>query len=78
MARMRRIQIVMTPELDDWLVREAAKRGLSKSAVVRESLQRDFRPLPPLQEDPIWGIVGIDDGDPIEDLDEVIYGLGDE
>lgn len=36
MARMRRINIVIDPELDDRLEREAAARGMSKSAVVRE------------------------------------------
>jgi hypothetical protein len=36
MARMRRIQVVIDPELDDRLEREAAARGISKSALVRE------------------------------------------
>ncbi len=36
MAKMRRIQIVMESELDDWLEREARARGLSKSALVRD------------------------------------------
>jgi predicted DNA-binding protein len=40
MARMRRIQIVMDPELDDRLEREANARGLSKSALVRECVER--------------------------------------
>jgi predicted DNA-binding protein len=40
MARMRRIQIVMDPELDDRLEQEAATRGMSKSALVRECVER--------------------------------------
>lgn len=36
MARMRRIQLVIDPELDDRLAQEAAARGMSKSALVRE------------------------------------------
>jgi hypothetical protein len=40
MARMRRINIVIDPELDDRLEREAAARGLSKSALVRECVER--------------------------------------
>jgi predicted transcriptional regulator len=40
MARMRRIQIVIDPELDDRLEREADARGLSKSALVRDCLER--------------------------------------
>lgn len=40
MARMRRIQIVMDPELDDRLEQEAAARDMSKSALVRECVER--------------------------------------
>jgi hypothetical protein len=37
---MRRIQVVIDPELDDRLEREAAARGMSKSALVRECVER--------------------------------------
>jgi len=37
---MRRINIVIDPELDDHLEREAAARGTSKSALVRECVDR--------------------------------------
>jgi hypothetical protein len=40
---MRRIQVVIDPELDDRLEREAALRGLSKSALVRGALERELR-----------------------------------
>ena len=40
MARMRRINVVIDPELDDRLEREAAVRGMSKSALVRECVER--------------------------------------
>jgi Ribbon-helix-helix protein, copG family len=36
---MRRIQVLLEPELDDRLEREAAGRGLSKSALVRECIE---------------------------------------
>ncbi len=47
MARMRRINIVIDPELDDRLEHEAAARGTSKSALVRECVERGLpeRPL---------------------------------
>ena len=40
MARMRRINIVIDPELDDRLEQEALARGMSKSALVRECVER--------------------------------------
>jgi hypothetical protein len=39
-ARMRRINIVIDPALDDRLEREAAARGVSKSALVRECVEQ--------------------------------------
>jgi len=42
MARMRRIQIVIDPELDDELEEEAAARGMSKSALVRAAVEREL------------------------------------
>ena len=40
MARMRRIQIVIDSPLDERLRTEAALRGISKSALVRECVER--------------------------------------
>lgn len=40
MARMRRIQVVIDAELDERLEREAVARGTSKSALVRECVDR--------------------------------------
>jgi hypothetical protein len=42
MARMRRIQVVIDPALDDRLAREAAVRRMSKSALVRECVEREL------------------------------------
>jgi hypothetical protein len=44
MARMRRIQVVIDPELDDRLEQEAATRRMSKSALVRECVERGLPP----------------------------------
>ena len=44
MARMRRINVVIDPELDDRLEREAALRGMSKSALVRDCVERGLPP----------------------------------
>lgn len=48
MARMRRINVVIHPELDDRLEREAGERGMSKSALVREYVAHG---LPSRQDD---------------------------
>ncbi len=81
MARMRRIQIVMDPELDDRLEREAAARRMSKSALVRECVERG---LPTESFDN--GLLALlelskltADVEPVDDIDEFLYGsLGSE
>ena len=71
MARMRRIQVVIDPELDDRLEREAAVRGVSKSALVRGAVQRELaEPF----DNGLWKLIGMFDVDPIEDIDEYLYG----
>ena len=72
MARMRRIQVVIDPELDDWLAREAAVRGTSKSAVIRECVRGEAdKPF----DNGLWKLVGMfPDAEPIENIDEVLYG----
>jgi len=54
MTRMRRIQIVMDPELDDRLEQEAAARSMSKSALVRECVERGL-PAEPF-DNGLWKI----------------------
>jgi len=78
---MRRINIVIDAALDDLLEREAAARGMSKSAVVRDCVQRG---LP--TEAPENGLAWIGelsslfaDVEPVDDIDEYLYGpLGEE
>ena len=43
---MRRIQVVIDPDLDDRLGREAAARGMSKSALIRVSVERELAAEP--------------------------------
>lgn len=70
MARMRRIQVVIDPELDDRLGREAAERGMSKSALVRDAVERELsEPFDNgLSRLPVFDVEGVDD------IDEIIYG----
>jgi ribbon-helix-helix CopG family protein len=72
MARMRRIQVVIDPDLDDRLEREAAARGLSKSALVRLAVDRELsEPF----DNGLWRLVGMfPDVEPVENIDEFLYG----
>ncbi len=76
MARMRRINIVIDPELDDRLEHEAAVRGTSKSALVRECVARGLpdRPL----DNGLLALLELSrenaDVEPVEDIDEYLYG----
>jgi hypothetical protein len=75
MARMRRIQVVIDAELDDRLAREAAARGTSKSALVREGVQRVLEPVPFDNGLEAIGALSVlfEDVEP-EDIDTVLYG----
>lgn len=76
MARMRRINIAIDPDLDDRLEREAAARNTSKSALVRECVERGLS-----QEVDGNGLLWIAeiaplfaDVEPVDDIDEYLYG----
>jgi Ribbon-helix-helix protein, copG family len=75
MARMRRIQVVIDPELDDRLEREAAARGTSKSALVREGVERLLETEPVDNGLEAIGALSVlfEDVEP-EDIDTVLYG----
>jgi hypothetical protein len=73
---MRRINIVIDPELDDRLEREAAARNTSKSALVRECVERG---LPAATFDNGLRWIGelsalFADVEPVDDIDEYLYG----
>ena len=72
MTRMRRIQVVIDPELDDRLEREAAARGTSKSALIRVAVERELsEPF----DNGLWRLVGMfPDVEPIENIEEFLYG----
>ena len=75
---MRRFQILLDEELDERLEFQAAKERVSKAELLRRYARERLQPLPPLEEDSLWEMVGIDDdpdddGEPV-DIDEVVYG----
>jgi metal-responsive CopG/Arc/MetJ family transcriptional regulator len=70
---MRRVQVLLDDELDDDLERAARRQNRSKSELVREAVREKIRPLPPLEDDPITKMIGVDSYEPA-DIDEVVYG----
>lgn len=72
---VKRLQIMIEEDLDAVLERQARVEGVSKAALIRRYVGERLRPLPPLEEDPLWEIIGIaGDADPVDDIDAVIYG----
>jgi len=53
----------------------AAKTGRSKGALVREALRRQVKPLPPLEQDPLWELAGAASFEPVppDKIDDVVY-----
>ena len=79
MARMKRLQISLEPELDRQLGIHARREGISKAEVVRRSLRELFEPAPDLIDDPFFELVGLAGSDakglePGESIDEIVYG----
>ena len=72
MARMRRIQLVIDPGLDDRLGREARTRGVSKSALIRVAVERELSE-PPF-DNGLSRLPVFDDVEPVENIDEFLYG----
>jgi len=69
---MKRLQILIEEELDAALENRARTEGRSKAALIRKYVRERVKPLPPLAADPLWGIVGVDNFDPVP-VDEVVY-----
>jgi Ribbon-helix-helix protein, copG family len=71
---MKRLQIMIEEDLDEALERQARKEGTSKAALIRRYVAERLKPLPPIEEDPLWQLVGSSDADPVSDIDEYLYG----
>jgi len=74
--QMRRIQLYIEPDIDDALSAAAARRGVSRSAVVREAVRHSLRgDCDVLAADPLDALVGSVDVAPDDNLDAVIYDI---
>ena len=75
---MRRFQILLDEELDYALERQAELESVSKAELLRRYARERLEPPPPVREDPLWELVGVDDADDDPggrvDIDEVVYG----
>jgi len=74
---MKRLQILIDEDLAEALGREARATGASMGALMRryarEALRPSLPPLPPLEQDPLWRIVGMSGAEPA-DIDDTVYG----
>jgi hypothetical protein len=71
---MRRIQLYIQASLDDTLEAEAAKRGVSKASLIRDAVAKEYVPGRPNTGDPWMDMLGWIEGEPVDDIDEVVYG----
>jgi hypothetical protein len=71
---VKRIQIHIEDELDEAAEAEAARRGISKAALIRESLAQRLSVKDAGSRDPWDAMVGWLDDEPVDDIDEVVYG----
>jgi hypothetical protein len=74
---MKRLQIMIDEELDEALEQQAFEERVSKAELIRRYVREKIRPLPPIEEDPLWELVGMVEGEPDDSqrIDEVVYGL---
>jgi hypothetical protein len=73
---VKRLQILIEEDLDAALARQASEEGVSKAALIRRYVWERLRPLPPLDDDPLAGLVGLVGGnrDDSVTVDDVVYG----
>jgi hypothetical protein len=75
---VKRLQIMIEEDLDDALALQALEEGVSKAALIRRYVRERLRPqpLPPIEEDPLWEMVGMEQGAPGDSLsvDDIVYG----
>jgi Ribbon-helix-helix protein, copG family len=71
---MKRLQIMIDEDLDEALERQARDERTSKAALIRRYVRERLKPLPTVNEDPLWQLVGDLDVEPVDDIDEYLYG----
>jgi len=69
---MKRLQIMIDEDLDDALGRQAAVEKTSKAALIRQFVRERLKSLPPIEDDPLYDLVGIADFEPAHH-DDIVY-----
>ena len=69
---MKRLQIYIEEEMDEALELRAVRERTSKAALIRSYVAERLNEGE-AREDPLDGIVGVDEGEPAT-VDEVVYG----
>jgi hypothetical protein len=72
---MKRLQIMIEEELDEALGRQAQLEGISKAALLRRYARKELPPARPIEDDPLWDLVGMSEGSPDDSVsvDDVVY-----
>lgn len=70
---MKRIQIYIDDALDAAARREAKRRGISRSEFIRSCVAAEVEAQPSVGDDPWADMVGWLEGEPVDDIDAVIY-----
>ena len=76
---MVRVQIYLEDDMNHALEERARREGVSKAALIRGAVARELPTDGPKPEDAWDRLIGMaGDLGPIDDIDEVIYGLSPE
>jgi hypothetical protein len=72
---MRRLQIMIDEDLDEALAHQAREEGTSKAGLIRRYVRERIKPLPPIEEDALWQLIGMSEGNPDDSMsvDDVVY-----
>ncbi len=70
---VKRLQISIEVELDDALAVEATRLGTSKAALIRQYVRARLAGEGN-RSDALDAIVGMSDAEPVDDIDEFLYG----
>lgn len=72
MSSVKRLQIMIDEDLDQILERLAVRQHTSKAALIRRFVRERVESVPPIERDPVFGMLGADNFEP-QPVDDVVY-----